>query len=1014
MKKKIIYGLLLAVAMVTASSSFVSCKDYEGDDYAHWQEQLAANEFNDKKSLQDLIEFQIHTLRYELENALGNGNNIKYANKSYTDAEIRALLAQLDAIEADYDSKKENGSISDFLKIMNDLNKLASDAAPKVNDSLKYIRFSWGDSLKKAYDTAIIAYNLAKDDSFRIDTLTARGDSLYKVINEKADSLFKRANELADSNLHVLDSILNEKVDSIADTLLALILKNADSIRINAQNIYNDSVLFDSLISKLNIRVTNDSILFDGLNTKTNDRVDSLAQITKKIEESLIAYSWEPIYATYPDGTRMKDVYGNDSITGWKQVEANTNKSLAENLAEFARNADEILQKQINDLKRATSNFQNQIDNILGTLKKLITGIVLQGTYNPVFGTLSVPAGVQSNVLAAFVGKSDQSGDFPTYDPIMYINEASIISEQEYNLMNETGGLPDEIYEISAQSTLISDAEDNAGKLYLTVNPSNIDFSGTEFTLRNSKNQISKVTLSDLKKSDKELTFGYTRAAIADESSNGFYEASVKVSADAAAAVAPNFKYDMKNMAQDVYTILRDGYKERKVNLQSVAELASKVYANSGDVLPRLGVQAEWTDEQGNAKSVVSEYGLAATAIKPLGFKVLKADELPFTYPTHHQWIKYINGRAIDNRIWEMIQENLQLDLNLKLDINFDSLKITGVSYDTLASVKAPAEISEAWLFLNDANRYEWVVCDDNGNPQKDAEGNYVTAGVYALANRTDGTLGGSFKVVETNSEGSLYYVQKSTVVLDLTEYTNSILYGKDEDGDGIRESGGVYNNINDVLLTFSTNLDKFNGQIDNINSIDEKVQQAVNDAINKMGISLSTQMSDLINDYVARINKYIKKGNSYINKVINNAEYALQPVLLSYDSNKKLSRMTSNQYAPKVVKLNGQSEAAIALQPTTMNLEIVSPAFKKHLAISNVIHSSGTVSALGGDAASKEIMKKANASLKANEVFEGIHALRTLTVDSSMKGYILEVVYTALDYNGQISGKKYYIYVTD
>ena len=50
MKKKIIYGLLFAVAMVTASSSFVSCKDYEGDDYRELKEKNA--------SLADLLEKQ--------------------------------------------------------------------------------------------------------------------------------------------------------------------------------------------------------------------------------------------------------------------------------------------------------------------------------------------------------------------------------------------------------------------------------------------------------------------------------------------------------------------------------------------------------------------------------------------------------------------------------------------------------------------------------------------------------------------------------------------------------------------------------------------------------------------------------------------------------------------------------------------------------------------------------------------------------------------------------------------
>ena len=41
MKKKIINGLLFAVALVAATSSFVSCKDYNGDNYAELQEKYA-------------------------------------------------------------------------------------------------------------------------------------------------------------------------------------------------------------------------------------------------------------------------------------------------------------------------------------------------------------------------------------------------------------------------------------------------------------------------------------------------------------------------------------------------------------------------------------------------------------------------------------------------------------------------------------------------------------------------------------------------------------------------------------------------------------------------------------------------------------------------------------------------------------------------------------------------------------------------------------------------------------
>ena len=66
MKKKIINGLLFAAALVTATSSFVSCKDYEGDNYAELQEKYA--------TLQDAFNAQVKamgdyvlTTRYENE-----------------------------------------------------------------------------------------------------------------------------------------------------------------------------------------------------------------------------------------------------------------------------------------------------------------------------------------------------------------------------------------------------------------------------------------------------------------------------------------------------------------------------------------------------------------------------------------------------------------------------------------------------------------------------------------------------------------------------------------------------------------------------------------------------------------------------------------------------------------------------------------------------------------------------------------------------------------------------------
>ena len=61
MKKKIINGLLLVAAIVVATSTFVSCKDYDGDTYAELREQIAAQDAS-LQSLQTYLQQQITRL----------------------------------------------------------------------------------------------------------------------------------------------------------------------------------------------------------------------------------------------------------------------------------------------------------------------------------------------------------------------------------------------------------------------------------------------------------------------------------------------------------------------------------------------------------------------------------------------------------------------------------------------------------------------------------------------------------------------------------------------------------------------------------------------------------------------------------------------------------------------------------------------------------------------------------------------------------------------------------------
>ncbi len=97
---------------------------------------------------------------------------------------------------------------------------------------------------------------------------------------------------------------------------------------------------------------------------------------------------------------------------------------------------------------------------------------------------------------------------------------------------------------------------------------------------------------------------------------------------------------------------------------------------------------------------------------------------------------------------------------------------------------------------------------------------------------------------------------------------------------------------------------------------------------------------------------------------------------------------------------------------PTTYNLEIVSPAFKKFVGICNAVNVATGKSAQDGDAAAKAALDKANKGTLFNEVIDGRN-LRVATGDLT-PGFIYEVAYSALDYRGFTSTNKYYFQVNN
>jgi gas vesicle protein len=286
-----------------------------------------------------------------------------------------------------------------------------------------------------------------------------------------------------------------------------------------------------------------------------------------------------------------------------------------ENLQEMAT----LYDSAIADLHERIDSLCDEMDAIKETIKKEVTGIEIQGTINPIYGTFAYPVGLKSYVLATYYGEIDAPVFFPAGDTD---------GDADFWVGGVAGVLTSELKDIKApgfggpaalklnKGIVMDKTVGNAGTLYVTVNPSNVDFTGKEFSLRSSNNAVSKVVLSDLVATDDVLTWGARRA-----SANGFYKATATISKDVVKDVALSFNFDaIKTEAKGILdNFTSTSAREAVVD---VAKLGLAVMNAMPKNVPQLGVQAQWQDTTG-WKNYVSKYELAAVSAKPLGYDFL-------------------------------------------------------------------------------------------------------------------------------------------------------------------------------------------------------------------------------------------------------------------------------------------------------------------------------------------------------------------------------------------------------
>lgn len=359
-----------------------------------------------------------------------------------------------------------------------------------------------------------------------------------------------------------------------------------------------------------------------------------------------------------------------------------TKAEFNDSLNVFRARIDEVSSK----LEALTTEINTKLGLLQNSLNKYVSSVLIQGTDNPVFGSFAFPANISSNVLAAYYGDVKDL-KFPTDEPYNYVDAQNALSAKDLEMMGVAAG--NQYYNGRVVSGMQADgtvAAGNAGTLYLTVNPNTVNAEGTTAVLVNSQDVPSGVLLSPLKRSDKVLNFGYTRAA-----NNGFYEAAATVAPDAVDGVSPRISYDdlkgLKDEIKDAVNAIRN-----KGNVD-ITGLIYSVYSISSNILDAQAAKFSWLDdslylaEDGKSylvkqieRSTYTQYALAATAVHPLSFAFAK-DVHYDEFPGINKVEDIIGGifDKIEDAMPNIDVDDLNIDINVK-DFNFSSTTIKPIT----------------------------------------------------------------------------------------------------------------------------------------------------------------------------------------------------------------------------------------------------------------------------------------------------------------------------------------------
>lgn len=327
--------------------------------------------------------------------------------------------------------------------------------------------------------------------------------------------------------------------------------------------------------------------------------------------------------------------------------------------------------------KKITDALNNRLDSVSGSLDKALNslveqkldGITVNATENPVTGYWNASfTGLNLKLASSFYG---------------------VVAEGN------------EDWDVKANQVLGKGG--NAGYLYVSLNPTEIDPSLVKVELVNSQGEPAKgFELGEIDNTDKVLTFGTKAATV---SANGFYQVPVIASDPQNDGV----EFDKGALAAAAKNALNE-LRNPKENDLDLSMIASALYKNI-PVLTAYGVKAEYYLYNPNTetleltktvKHAVSDYDIAAFAVKPVSFNFLKDNA---TLDKLSDW-------AVENFRLPSLSSKLNKfadALDVKVTLSADKQKVNVYTIVALTDVKVHYEeaTNEAWFEKQDGTKIE-------------------------------------------------------------------------------------------------------------------------------------------------------------------------------------------------------------------------------------------------------------------------------------------------------------------